>query len=276
MNAQTIPPINTHYAITPEQIAFFQENGFIKLKNVFSPEEIAYWEPIISQAVAQYNTMTKPMHERSTYEKAFQQIHNLWRKDDKVREFSFSKRLAKIATELLGVSGVRMYHDQALYKEPQGGATPWHVDQYYWPVDTFNTVTAWIPLQDTPMEMGPLAFSCGSHKIKVAHDIEISDQSEEVIRETIRVKDLPVVDTPFDLGEVSFHYGWTLHRAGANLTDRMRAVMTVIYIEDGTKMFAPKNKDQINDMNWWMPGTKPGEVIQTELNPIVYRVNDPE
>jgi len=271
MSTQTIPLIDTAYTLTPEQIAFFQKNGFIKLKQVFSAEEIAYWGPIISNAVRQYNTMTKPMHERNTYEKAFQQIHNLWRRDEKVREFSLSKRLAKIATELLGVSGVRMYHDQALYKEPQGGATPWHVDQYYWPVDTFNTVTAWIPLQETSMEMGPLAFSCGSHRVKVAHDMEISDQSEEVIRETIRVKDLPIVDTAFELGEVSFHYGWTLHRAGANQTDRMRAVMTVIYIEDGTKMSAPKNKDQSNDWNWWLSGTRPGEVIQTELNPVLYR-----
>ena len=39
----------------------------------------------------------------------------------------------------MGVAGVRMYHDQALYKEPGGGITPWHVDQVYWPVSNNNT-----------------------------------------------------------------------------------------------------------------------------------------
>ena len=36
---------------------------------------------------------------------------------------------------LLQTPGVRMYHDQALYKEAGGGYTPWHVDQFYWPLD---------------------------------------------------------------------------------------------------------------------------------------------
>jgi ectoine hydroxylase-related dioxygenase (phytanoyl-CoA dioxygenase family) len=48
-----------------------------------------------------------------------------------------------------------------------GGLTPWHADQYYWPVSTDNTCTAWVPLQPTPLEMGPLAFSAGSHRYNV-------------------------------------------------------------------------------------------------------------
>ena len=63
---------------------------------------------------------------------------------------------------LLEVAGVRLYHDQALFKEAGGGHTPWHADQFYWPLATDRTVTAWVPLVDVPMEMGPLAFATGS------------------------------------------------------------------------------------------------------------------
>lgn len=42
---------------------------------------------------------------------------------------------------------MRLYHDQALNKEPGGGYTPWHCDQYYWPVQSDKIVTAWVPLQ---------------------------------------------------------------------------------------------------------------------------------
>lgn len=66
------------------------------------------------------------------------------------------KKLASIASQLLEVDGVRMYHDQALFKEPSGGHTPWHADQYYWPLSSDRTVTVWIPLQATPLELGPL------------------------------------------------------------------------------------------------------------------------
>lgn len=45
------------------------------------------------------------------------------------------------------VEGVRIYHDQALNKEPGGGYTPWHCDGYYWPVQSDKIVTAWVPLQ---------------------------------------------------------------------------------------------------------------------------------
>lgn len=40
-----------------------------------------------------------------------------------------------------------MYADQALYKEPHGGYTPWHCDAAYWPLASDKAVTAWIPLQ---------------------------------------------------------------------------------------------------------------------------------
>jgi len=63
------------------------------------------------------------------------------------------------------VDGVRIYHDQALFKEPGGGFTPWHADQYYWPLETDKTITAWMPLQSIPLTMGPLEFSAGRHRI---------------------------------------------------------------------------------------------------------------
>ena len=82
---------------------------------------------------------------------------------------------------------MRLYHDQALYKEPSGGITPWHADQYYWPLNTDRCCTAWIPLQDTPLEMGPLAFSPGSHMVDLGRSLEISDQSEATIKEALKV-----------------------------------------------------------------------------------------
>ena len=105
------------------------------------------------------------------------------------------------------VDGVRMYHDQALFKEGGGGITPWHADQYYWPLDSDKTITAWIPLQDTPLEMGPLEFSSGSHIIKDGRDLAISDDSERIIHEKLRVTDFKHVIEKFDIGEISFHSG---------------------------------------------------------------------
>jgi hypothetical protein len=136
------PDLDTPYPLTADQIAQFRRDGYIKLKDVLSADVIAHYGPIITAEVYQLNTMHLPIEQRDTYNKAFLQVGNIWTKNDQVKELFWSQRLARMATELLGVSGVRMYHDQALYKEPGGGVTPWHADQYYWPLSSANTVTA--------------------------------------------------------------------------------------------------------------------------------------
>jgi ectoine hydroxylase-related dioxygenase (phytanoyl-CoA dioxygenase family) len=258
------------YTLTQDQLTFYQKNQFIKLKDVLDVETIAHFNEVISAQVEKMNTENTALEERSTYGKAFLQLFNLWRENEEVKSFIFCKRLGQIAAELMRVDGVRLYHDQALFKEGGGGITPWHADQYYWPLESDKTVTAWIPLQETPLEMGPLEFSAGSHAIVEGRELEIGDESEAIIQKTLRVTDLEHVIEAFDIGEVSFHSGWIFHRAGANVTNDMRKVMTIIYMDKDMILKNPVNKNQENDWHTWCPGAKVGEVIDTHLNPLIY------
>ena len=259
------------YTLTQEQIDFYQKNRYIKLKQVFDAETIAFFNQAISIQVSKMSQEVAPIDKRDTYGKAFLQLFNLWRENEVVKEFVFSRRLAKIAADLMQTEGARLYHDQALFKEGGGGITPWHADQYYWPLETDKTVTAWIPLQETPLEMGPLEFSAGSHQIVEGRELAIGDESETVIQQRLRVTDFKHVIEAFDLGEVSFHSGWVFHRAGANATDQVRKVMTVIFMDRDMKLKNPENKNQINDWNTWCPGAHVGEIINTPINPILYQ-----
>ena len=92
-----------------------------------------------------------------------------------------------------------------------------------------------------------------------------------LIQQKLRVTNFKHVIEPFDLGEVSFHSGWVFHRAGANITNEIRKVMTVIYMDKDRVLKDPDNKNQINDWNTWCPGAKIGEIINTPLNPIIYQ-----
>ncbi|MGJ7030766.1 phytanoyl-CoA dioxygenase family protein [Niabella hirudinis] len=258
------------YALTEEQTGFYETNRFIKLKQVLSPGAVAYFSKAISEQVAKMNTVTTTLDERDTYGKAFLQLFNLWRESDEVRALIFSKRLGKIAADLMRVEGVRMYHDQALFKEGGGGITPWHADQYYWPLETDKTITAWIPLQETPLEMGPLEFSAGSHQIVEGRELAIGDESENLIQQRLRVTDFKHVIEAFDLGEISFHSGWVFHRAGANTTSDMRRVMTIIYMDRDMRLKAPENKNQQNDWDTWCPGAQIGAIIDSPINPVLY------
>lgn len=263
--------LETSYDLSTEQIDFFQENGYIKLKQVLSQEVISYMNETISKEVVRLNTQHLPMEQRDTYGKAFLQIMNIWTRSAPVKEIVFSKRLAKIAADLMGVSGVRMYHDQALFKEPGGGHTPWHADQYYWPLANDNTVTAWIPLQETGLELGPLEFSARSQQLQEGRTLKISDDSEAVIQKKLTLHDFKKIVEPFDTGEVSFRNGWVFHRAGVNQTNRMRKVMTVIYMEKDMRLKEPENENQQADWDTWCPGATVGDIIDTPLNPILYQ-----
>lgn len=258
------------YAITPAEIERLRRDGFVRLKQVFTSEELDAYGDEITRLTIALNTQTLPLEDRSTYDRAFLQVMNLWEESAVVREFVFGRRLARIAAELLEVAGVRLYHDQSLYKEPGGGITPAHADQYYWPVSSDRTITAWIPLQPVPRDMGPLAFFSGSQHVEFGRDLGISDESEREITRNMEAQGFPIVDEPFDLGEVSFHLGWTFHRAGANRSARPRSVMTIIYMDRDMRLKAPSNAMQRNDWERWCPGALIGEVIDTPKNPILF------
>jgi ectoine hydroxylase-related dioxygenase (phytanoyl-CoA dioxygenase family) len=271
MSTITAAELDTVYLIDDTSIRRFQEDGFIRLRNVLSPETLARFAPDISRVVDENNRLKDiPLEQRTLYDQAFVQVMNIWTRNEQVRELVFSKRLARIAAELMGTRGVRLWHDQALYKEPSGGFTPWHVDQQYWPMLGPNAITAWIPLQPVPIEMGPLCFGRGSHRKRIGRDLEISAESELQIRDEVRRAKIDEVREPFALGDVSYHLGWTLHRAGPNQTTSPRRVFTIIYMDIDMRLDAPANKNQQLDWETWTPSTKVGEIMDDPLNPILY------
>jgi len=270
ISSTNAPDIDSAYALTPAQIERFRRDGYIKLKDVFTLAELERYRHEITRLVKELDGGLVPMEKRNTYGKAFLQVMNLWRHSGLVKEFVFGKRLARIAAELLGTRGVRLYHDQALYKEAGGGYTPWHVDQVYWPLSNENTVTAWVPLHAVPIPNGPLSFAVGSQRIAFGREMEIGDESEKQIDAHLKLSNFPVDESAYDLGEVSFHYGYTFHRAGPNTLSHPREVMTVIYMDSEMRLIEPRTEAHRKDWETWCPGAQVGEVIDSPLNPVLF------
>lgn len=267
-----LPDLSSPYPISDAQREQFRRDGHIMLRELASPDEVAAYRPHITRVVDEFAATLRPLEERNTYGKAFVQLTNLWQRDEAVARFVLARRFAQVAADLMGVEGVRLYHDQALYKEPHGGHTPWHQDQYYWPLDTDKTVTLWMPLVDVPIERGALTFASGSHKEGFLGHMAISDASQEMYEEIVRERGYPVMNEAMRAGDATFHTGWTLHNAPGNDTDVMREVMTIIYFADGVRiMEKPDNENRWNDLHAWHPGVKPGEVAASDLNPVLYR-----
>ena len=267
---KNLPELDDIIEIPKKQIEEFRENGHTITRGLLSPEEIAAYHSVISNAALKYNTEKRKIEERDTYGKAFLQIMNLWCHDEKVKKLVLSNRLAKVAADLLGVKNVRIYHDQALFKEPGGGPTPWHQDQYYWPIDTDKTITMWMPLIDIDVDMGMLTFASGSHKKGSVLDYEISDKSDQEFDKYVRENNFEISRAKtMKAGDATWHTGFTIHNAPGNNSPLMREVFTIIYLADEAKITEPKNSFQQNDLKRWLMNKEVGTVADSALNPLV-------
>jgi len=269
-NVASLPSLNNFVTIARENINEFKEKGHTLIRHVLTEEEVNAYRPLIVNAVDRFNTEKRQLAQRDTYGKAFLQIMNLWQDDAEVRKFVLAKRFAKIAADLMGVKNVRLYHDQALFKEPGGGPTPWHQDQYYWPVDTHDTITMWMPLVDIDVDMGMLTFASGSFTDGSVFDFEISDESDNAYDEYVKAKEFEITRAQtMKAGDATWHRGFTIHNAPGNGSNRMREIMTIIYVADGARVSQPTNEWQKKDREKWLMGKPVGELIDSELNPLL-------
>jgi hypothetical protein len=118
--------------------------------------------------------------------------------------------------------------------------------------------------------MGPLGFFARSQSVELGRELGISDESEAAISANMAHHGFEYMSGGFDLGEVSFHLGWTFHKAGANTSNRPRSVMTVIYMDAAMRLTPALNAAQVNDHDQWCPGAVPGAVIDTHKNPVIW------
>ena len=254
-----------------EQIDFFRKNGFIKLKKVFSPGVVLKLRAELIKLLKKEFDVDpdKEAHDR------FLSLEMTWPKNELLRSYVLSPRLGQISADLLGVSAVRLYHDNVLAKQAGCGRTPWHFDDHHFPLDTNDVVTAWVPAQPTPVEMGPLSFAypLDVHKIVNAVTFEKTGTGyDRGVSEVFRKNGVTVNETPFELGEVSFHHNLNFHTASRNRTNRSRVALANTYFRDGARVI---NSPTMVSGDWqkFMPNVKPGEVAASPLNPICWPID---
>jgi ectoine hydroxylase-related dioxygenase (phytanoyl-CoA dioxygenase family) len=213
----------------------FQRDGFVVVPRLLSADELRLYGAAVDGAVATRSSHdSRPLAEKSRYEQSFIQCQNLWEDSPDVRPLSFHPAVAGTAARLLGVDAVRLWHDQALYKEPGGRETDAHQDQPYWPIVETDTITAWIPFDGSTLSNGAMGYLPGSHRLGMREFVNIffGDPEDPLARSELAGIEPVWVEVP--AGSVAYHHGLTFHLAGPNLTGTVRRVHTAIYFADGS------------------------------------------
>jgi ectoine hydroxylase-related dioxygenase (phytanoyl-CoA dioxygenase family) len=256
--------LNACYELDPLAIKQFNRDGYVKLKRVLSPGALALLRQE-TEAILRAELGDNPQLD-------FRSGEMMWLTNEIFRQFVLSPRIAEIAAALMGVQRVRLYHDNALAKEPGCGRTPWHNDEDHFPIASKNVCTAWIPLQAIPRSMGPLAFAVGMDACRLVESVQSSrfDTSyDRTVSNVFAEQGVDVDDGPFELGEISFHHSQSFHTAGPNHTTESRMVLATTYFEDGACV-VPAPTMVSGDWRKFMPDVDAGETIQSRYNPICF------
>lgn len=175
------------------------------------------------------------------YKNVFVQRIDLWMDTENIRKLMLDSRLGKMAATLAGVEGIRIWHDQALIKQPWLNPTGWHLDCPYWSFSSRQAITIWVALDDVTLENGCLYFILGSRKSARFLHSGIGPNLGDLFKDYPEWKKLKAIPVPMKAGSCSFHNGITAHGAGLNMTLGWRRATTCAYMPDRSTFNGSQN-----------------------------------
>ncbi|MCH2172423.1 phytanoyl-CoA dioxygenase family protein [Myxococcota bacterium] len=224
-------------SVDANTVEAFDRDGFVVVEGLLARDELVRYGNAVDRAVARRSQGDgRTLAEKSLYEQSFIQCMRLWEDDADVRPLTFHPRIGATAAALLGVDVVRLWQDQALYKESGGRETDAHQDLPFWPIREPHLVSAWIPFDGSIRAAGATGYVPGSHRTGLSRFVDITHllhpEPYDILSDPAIAGVDPVwVEAP--AGSVVFHHALTVHLAGPNLTDRTRRVFTIVYLADG-------------------------------------------
>ena len=227
--------------LTNDQIVFYRENGFLIIDDFLTGSELSSWQNAVDEAVAQHVSRDDTYHnqrgEDGYYKNVFVQCVNLWKTSEKIKQLILDPQLGKLATDIAGTSGVRLYHDHAMVKQPWANPTNFHVDNPYDPFYSHQAIMFWIALDDTTVQNGCLYFLPGTHKtsgFEVGGSLGQAGIGE-LFREYPQWAGIEPCAAEMKAGAGVFISGMVAHAAGPNMTTHPRRAFAMLFMpEDAT------------------------------------------
>ena len=224
--------------LSNQQISFYQENGFLVIDQLLSRIELASWREAVDEAVKQHLDQAKTHNQsrgESYYKYVFIQCVNLWKKNEKIRHLALDPRLGKLATDLAGVSGMRLFHDHALIKEPWANPTNWHLDNPSDPYYTRRATMFWLTLDDATVQNGCLYFLPGTHQTSRFEPIGGLGREGvgQIFQEYPEWEQIEPYVAEMKAGSCAFINGMVAHAAGPNMTTKPRRAFAMLLMPEG-------------------------------------------
>jgi hypothetical protein len=256
--------------VTPEEVAFYRENGWVKLDRLVHPD-------VVAQMLDWGRRERAGLEAASASDTASQvRDHGIWTEwrfvatDDKrepFRSVALCREMGRNAQLLIGRDvPVRYWYDLVAVKIPAGRAgasdrTGYHQDLPNHPQDRIGTLTIWIALDDVSPEQGSMRFVSGSHR-----EGPLGRGASDQLEEYPSLLDRLAMSPPLHLhpGDATVHDGLTVHGAPANTGTNERWSFILDYFPDDVRYNGSPYK-RTDDL-----ALVPGERFVHERFPIIY------
>ncbi|HEX8336342.1 MAG TPA: phytanoyl-CoA dioxygenase family protein [Pyrinomonadaceae bacterium] len=231
------------YRLTDEQVAFYEEHGYLAGVKMFDGGQVEALRAELSELMNPAHPARALWYEFHSNESADPSrvlFHALgaWRIARGFHDLLWNPRFTVPASQLLG-GAVRFWHDQLFCKPARhGGVVAWHQDYSYWTRTTpLAHLTCWAGLDDSTRDNGCVHYVPGSHRwpdlpaTGLAGDMDaiqsvLTDEQKEMFK--------PVA-IELKAGEASFHHPRMIHGSYANSTPRPRRATVVNVFRDGVR-----------------------------------------
>ena len=216
--------------INNQQKQFFEDNGYLHIKGVFSTAEAATFR---QEAHDLIDRVSVRENVEATWDSAAQltkektqlfHCHNVQFESALFAQLIVEPRLMDIASTLMETPNIQLHHNKLFIKPPaKGSPFPMHQDHPYFPHTNHSMIAAIIHFDDAPEEKGCVRVVPGSHKQgPIEHE---SDRGFYLPFDQYPLE--TAVACPAKAGDVLFFSYLTIHGSGVNVSDEARTTLLI-------------------------------------------------
>ncbi len=213
--------------ITPSQKKFFEENGYLVIEDLLTPDEVAYYSDLYNSFLSNSIDASRYRSDLSGGDGKKEKITQIMVPSKLVPvllQKPFHQRSLQAAKELMG-DDIELDFDMMINKAPYTDTrTPWHQDAAYWiNMPDKRAASCWVAIDHAYKENGCMWYTPKSHLAPILPHIQTGNkgalQCEGSEDNSVYVELRP--------GSCVFHQGGTLHYSRGNATaDNRRALIT--------------------------------------------------
>ena len=216
--------------LSKEQLAFFNENGFLLLRGFANPRKCDIIKDI---AKVHLNYAIEPIEteyeyigiEKKEYKTTIRRLRQVYNRDIVFKKWMENKKIYPILEQILQDKPILItaHHNSIMTKMPKTSTkTCWHQDIRYWRYNGDNLVSVWLALGEENEKNGVLEFIPKSHKMnfsKEAFDEKLFFREDyEANKPLIQSK----VSFNLHKGDIVLFHAKTLHQANANMSEETK------------------------------------------------------